>query len=139
MVHSISRHRTYSAQATRGTSCEPTLFDKLKKQFHPIFNTLTVSTRNCSGTSAKFTSCRNGHTVQFAFSAGQYDLSNFSLRLPPSKTDMLDRKTPIMVGANSNWSAATRPTTVRCAEGRLIRLCRTWNHFVARGPKTAPP
>lgn len=52
-------------------------------------------------------------------------------------TDILVRKTPIIVGAQTSWSALTRAARVLVGVESWMRFWRNWNHFVATGPKTA--
>lgn len=50
---------------------------------------------------------------------------------------MLLRKTPIMVGAKTPWSTATRARISAFLLGSTTRRCRNLNHVVAAGPNTA--
>lgn len=67
-----------------------------------MFMTFTTNTRYCSGTRYRFTLCSAGQTIQFVRSASQYVRCSLSRGSAPSSTDIVDRKTPIMVGAQTS-------------------------------------
>lgn len=102
----------------------------------PMFRKLTVRTRNCTGTRYRFTPCRMGQMVQLVRSASQYMRCSFSLGLFPSSKDILDKKTPIIVGAQTSWSVVTRAAIVLNGVLKEMRFCKKRNHLVATGPNT---
>lgn len=102
-----------------------------------MFKTLTVRTRNCRGTRYRFTPCSMGQIVQLVRSASQYVRCSFSLGLLPSSKDILDKNTPIIVGAQTSWSVAMRATNVLDGLAKEMWFCKNWNHLVAKGPNTA--
>lgn len=80
--------------------------------------------------------CTKGQTIQFLINAGLYAASSFLRGSVPSRIDMLDRKTNMLVGAKRSWSAATRVTVVANGLESWTRE-RTLNQVVAAGPNTA--
>src|SRR5690606_25179020 len=110
------------------------LFKKLNQQFHPILTTLTNSSRCCSGTKLKFASCTNGQTIQLLSSAWRYVVRSRSSGEAPSSSAMLDRNTPMKVGAKMVWSHATRARAVRVGEAKLTCVERRRNQVAAQGP-----
>ena len=96
----------------------------------------TVRTWYCKGTKYRFTPCKIGQMLQFAWSTFQYVCCSLSLGLPPSIRDRLDKSTLIIMGANTSWSAATRAMRVCFGVDRLTWFWRNWNHLVAVGPNT---
>jgi len=50
---------------------------------------------------------------------------------------MEERKRPMLRGAKTSWSQATRAAMVRFVVERVTREARNVYHFVAAGPKMA--
>jgi hypothetical protein len=68
---------------------------------------------------------------------GTYAFFNFSFGELPSRYAIEDRKKPMLMGAKTNWSHATRAAMVLLVDERVTRRARKEYHVVAAGPNTA--